>query len=130
MRPETNLWVEKANQDFKTVEILLQSNEGPPGIICFHCQQTAEKLLKAFLVGKSIEFPRSHDLLLLIERYILPVDKSFQNVIPAATELTGFATSTRYPDMDDQLDINTAREAYKSMLEIKSFVLGKINLDK
>ncbi len=48
MRPETKLWIEKVNQDVKTVEILLQSNEGPPGIICFHCQQAAEKLLKAF----------------------------------------------------------------------------------
>ena len=46
------------------------------------------------------------------------------------TDLTGFATSTRYPDMDDDLDINAAREAYKAMTEIKSFVLGKIDSDK
>jgi len=129
MRPETNLWIEKAFQDFKTVEILLQSNDGPPGIICFHCQQAAEKFLKAFLVEKNVEFPRSHDLLLLIEKYIFPVDETFQEIIPAAAELTGFATSTRYPDIDDDLDVQIAREACTMMIEIKSFVLEKINID-
>jgi len=128
MRQETNLWIGKAKQDFKTVEILLQSNDGPPGIICFHCQQAAEKFLKAFLVENQIEFPRSHDLILLIEKYILPVDDSFHGLIAAATELTGFATSTRYPEIDDDLDIRIAREAYASMNEIKSFVLDKIKI--
>lgn len=129
MRPETNLWVGKANQDFKTVEILLQSNDGPPGVICFHCQQAAEKFLKAFLVENQVEFPRSHDLLLLIEKYILPQDESFQDLIPAAIALTGFATSTRYPDIDDDLDLHIAREAYTLMVEIKSFILEKILVD-
>jgi HEPN domain-containing protein len=128
MRPETELWIGKADQDFKTVEILLQSNDGPPGIICFHCQQAAEKFLKAFLVEKQREFPRSHDLVLLIEKYILPVDESFMELLASATELTGFATATRYPDIDDTLDLRIARESYAAMNEIKSFILDKIRI--
>ncbi|MEI7982227.1 MAG: HEPN domain-containing protein [Bacteroidota bacterium] len=126
MRPETNLWIEKANQDAKTVEILIQSKEGPPEIICFHCQQAAEKFLKAFLIDKNIDFPRTHDLLMLIEKYILPFDGTFHEVITSATEITGYATSTRYPDLDDEFDINAAHEAYQAMTEIKAFILGKI----
>jgi HEPN domain-containing protein len=129
MRPETNLWIEKANQDVKTVEILIQSNEGPSEIICFHCQQAAEKFLKAFLIDKNIEFPRTHDLLMLIEKYILPFDNTFHEIIPAATEITGYATATRYPDLYDEFDMNAAREAYQAMTEIKTFVLAKIKID-
>ena len=109
MKPETNLWIEKANQDFKTVEILMQSNEGPPGIICYHCQQAAEKFLKAFLIENNVEFPRSHDLLLLLEKFIIPIDETFMEIISEATDLTGFATSTRYPDIADNLDVQIAR---------------------
>jgi HEPN domain-containing protein len=129
MKKETTFWIAKAEQDFKTVEILLQNNEGPPGIICFHCQQSAEKYIKAFLVEKNIEFPRTHDLLLLVEGYILPVNGTFREIIRVATDLTDFATSTRYPDSDDDLDIITARDAYQAMIEIKSFILSKINSD-
>lgn len=129
MKKETTFWITKAEQDFKTVEILLQSNEGPPGIICFHCQQSAEKYVKAFLVEKNIDFPRTHDILLLIERYLLQAYGVFREIIPAATDLTDFATSTRYPDSEEDLDIIAAHDAYKAMIEIKSFILSKINSD-
>jgi HEPN domain-containing protein len=35
---------------------------------CFHCQQAAEKYLKAFLVRHQIEFPKTHNLGELLER--------------------------------------------------------------
>ena len=129
MKKETTLWIANAEQDFKTVEILLQSNEGPPGLICFHCQQSAEKYIKAFLVERNIEFPRTHDLLILIEGYLLPINGAFRQIIPVATDITDFATSTRYPDSEEDLDIFVARDAYKAMIEIKAFILSKINSD-
>ena len=129
MKEETRLWFEKAEQDFKTVEILLQSNEGPPGIICFHCQQAVEKFLKAFLVERDVEFLKTHDLLQLIEGYMIPIYDSFREIIPAATNLTEYSTSTRYPDSGEEMDIVAAREAYKAMIEIKSIVLAKLNKD-
>ena len=36
-------------------------------IVGFHCQQAAEKYLKAFLTHSRIEFPRTHDLKALLE---------------------------------------------------------------
>ncbi|MDR0598605.1 MAG: HEPN domain-containing protein, partial [Treponema sp.] len=36
-------------------------------MICFHCQQAAEKYLKGFLVFKGIEFPKTHDLAALLK---------------------------------------------------------------
>ncbi|MBN2050303.1 MAG: HEPN domain-containing protein [Spirochaetales bacterium] len=35
---------------------------GPLEIICFHCQQAAEKALKAYLAYNEIRPPKTHDL--------------------------------------------------------------------
>ena len=60
---------------------------------------------------------------------LLPINGAFREIIPAATDLTDFATSTRYPVSEEDVDIFVARDAYKAMIEIKSFVLSKINSD-
>jgi HEPN domain-containing protein len=38
-----------------------------PGLVCFHCQQAAEKYLKTLLIFHEVSFPKTHDLLLLLE---------------------------------------------------------------
>jgi len=35
--------------------------------VCFHCQQAVEKLLKAYLISKNVEFGRIHDLETLLK---------------------------------------------------------------
>lgn len=60
-------WIEKARDDWATVEILMQSDYYPKDVVCFHCQQYVEKLLKAFLTAHEIEFPKTHDLRRLIQ---------------------------------------------------------------
>lgn len=35
--------------------------------VAFHIQQAAEKLLKALLASRSIEYPRTHDLEALLD---------------------------------------------------------------
>jgi HEPN domain-containing protein len=129
MKEETRIWIDSAEQDLKTVEILLQNIEAPPGIICFHCQLAAEKYLKAFLVDRDIEFQRTHDLLLLLEKYILKIDKSFAALKESAVSLTEFAISTRYPESSDSFDLGIARDAFHAMTMIRSFVLTRIKDD-
>ena len=66
MRAIANEWVEKAEDDCYSAELLLRAGEHPmPGNSCFHSQQCAEKYLKTFLVENEIDFPRSHQLLVL-----------------------------------------------------------------
>jgi len=67
IRQLVQLWIEKAKEDWGTVEILRESEYCPKGVICFHCQQYAEKLLKALLTASGIEFPKTHDLRRLIQ---------------------------------------------------------------
>ena len=50
-------WLVKANNDLLNVDNNLNANEIPFDTVCFHCQQAAEKLLKAFLVGSGRPLP-------------------------------------------------------------------------
>lgn len=43
-------WLAKAKNDLLNADNNLKADEVPYDTVCFHCQQAAEKLLKAYLV--------------------------------------------------------------------------------
>ena len=64
--------------------------------LCFDAQQAAEKAIKAVLVHRSIDFPKTHDiarLLTLAAQAGVPVGSELR----AAAALTPFAAAGRYP---------------------------------
>jgi HEPN domain-containing protein len=64
--------------------------------VCFHCQQCAEKYLKALLEEMSATIPYTHilkDLLALLQ----PNHPSLGSLRRGLTFLTRFAVGTRYP---------------------------------
>jgi HEPN domain-containing protein len=88
-------------------------------IICFHCQQAAEKLLKAFLVVKGQEYPYTHDLFLLLEK-ILPLNSEAGSLRDPLSILMPYAVEIRYPDYGfspTAADAKEAREATGKVLE-------------
>jgi len=67
MKPLTREWARKAENDFKVAsQILRRRKDVVPDAACFFSQQSAEKYLKARLVEAGIQFPRTHDLLQLL----------------------------------------------------------------
>lgn len=56
-------WVAKAENDLKNAAYTLGMGEDcPTDTICFHAQQCIEKYIKALLVLRGIDFPKTHDL--------------------------------------------------------------------
>lgn len=64
---EVYRWVDKAEHDFIAAGYLFEAGEGLTDIVCFHCQQCAEKYLKSILVLRGVPFPKTHDLRVLHE---------------------------------------------------------------
>jgi HEPN domain-containing protein len=57
---EMREWVVKAETDYKAALALARRRKDPlPEVVCFHCQQCAEKYLKAFLIARGMPFPIS-----------------------------------------------------------------------
>ena len=44
-------WLIKANEDLLVVEKLTEDEIIAPSSVCFHCQQSVEKILKAYLIA-------------------------------------------------------------------------------
>ncbi len=79
MKKETARWVKKAEGDMKMVRA--GAKERPPELdgICFHCQQAAEKYLKGYLIELAEPFPKTHDLVKLLD-LVLPHDPSLRGL--------------------------------------------------
>jgi HEPN domain-containing protein len=61
-------WVAKARNDLLNADNNLKASEIPFDTVCFHCQQAAEKLLKAYLAANGQTPPATHDLMLVLEK--------------------------------------------------------------
>lgn len=97
MRALTREWVEKAEGDFNTAGREIRARKSPNyDAVCFHCQQGAEKYLKAFLQECDFRIPKIHDLNQLLE-YCLPFDGTFEMHRDSLKELTKYAVEFRYP---------------------------------
>jgi HEPN domain-containing protein len=95
--PEVVAWLERAQEDLGVAELLAQSPEPFHGPVCFHCQQAAEKALKAALVLGGCVPPRTHDLAALLDALrAVPVPGE---LLDHAARLTGFAVTVRYPGL-------------------------------
>ncbi|MFO0967315.1 MAG: HEPN domain-containing protein [Gemmataceae bacterium] len=70
MKKATREWVKKADKDFIVAREAAASETPLHDAVCFHCQQCAEKYLKALLVEHSLSVPKTHDLDLLLAAVI------------------------------------------------------------
>jgi HEPN domain-containing protein len=61
MKKETEEWIRIAEEDFQAAEYLFETCLFT--MVCYHAQQFVEKMLKAILVEKEIEFSRTHNML-------------------------------------------------------------------
>ena len=76
MNPAVAEWVSKAEGDFATAGRELRARTKPNyDAVCFHCQQCAEKYLKADLQANNKHIPKIHFLLELLAM-ILKFDTS------------------------------------------------------
>jgi HEPN domain-containing protein len=59
---EVKAWLQKAHSDLRAAQILATHGPVVLDAAVFHCQQAAEKALKAFLIWKAVPFDRVHNL--------------------------------------------------------------------
>ena len=74
----------------------------PVEIICYHCQQAAEKALKAVLIHHKQEVPYIHDTLRLW-KLATTLEPTLSSLRPQSSYLRRFASVERYPN---ELELN------------------------
>jgi len=117
-------WVAYSDMDLSSAKYLCDMNPKPLEIICYHCQQSAEKVLKAYWIYKNINPPRTHDLELLRAECECH-DDSFTKLHDACMRLNGYSTQSRYPSGIDLVEADMAA-AVKDSEKINEFVKKRI----
>ncbi|MDR0596753.1 MAG: HEPN domain-containing protein [Clostridiales Family XIII bacterium] len=112
-------WLEFADHDLDTAELLLEMRPQHYEIICYHCEQAAEKYLKGYLIAQGVMPPKTHDLDMLCG-LCSESDASFDNIADECTYLSQFAVQPRYP-YEMGLTENITQKARDCVQKIKSF---------
>lgn len=86
--------MEYSRRDLESAKYLTRMKPDPFEIICYHCQQSVEKSLKAVLILKGIRPPRVHDLDELISQCDIEELNLMRNMI---LPLNDYSVIIRYP---------------------------------
>jgi HEPN domain-containing protein len=89
-------WLFRAKDDLESAEYLLGKRPLPIEIVCFLCQQSAEKILKGLLVLRGIRPPKTHNLVLLID-LCRPFTDGIDTVAKQCDRLNQYSVAPRYP---------------------------------
>lgn len=96
MKRQIAKWVRKAEEDWLGAHALARRKPPLRDLACFHCQQAAEKYLKALLQEAGAVVPKTHnlrDLLILL----LPHDATLRPLMRILKSLSHYAVHYRYP---------------------------------
>jgi HEPN domain-containing protein len=93
--------------------------------VCFHCQQAAEKYLKALLQERGMTVLRTHNLADL-HRLLLARDPSLRAVRHGLKTLTRYAVDYRYPGFN--ANARKAQAAFRWATQIRREVRLRLGL--
>lgn len=113
-----------AKRDENAAHVLQADASIAAATIGFHYQQAAEKLLKALLAERNIDFPRTHDLAGLLEL----VESAGFRVPVAENELdtlTPFAVTFRY-ETDEESERLDQAQAETLVRQLREWVEGEL----
>jgi len=126
MKPSAREWVKKAENDFKAAgQLLRRRKDIVPDAASFFCQQCVEKYFKARLTEASIAFPRTHDLLQLLN-LCLPVEPLWSAYAKTVDAMSDYAVDFRYPGHSATLA--EARRSFKNCKAIRQEVRISLGL--
>lgn len=127
IRQLVDQWITKAQADMAAAQVLVGHPGGLWAIAAFHCQQSAEKFIKAELTALQVEFGKTHDISDLLDKLSTKNDKLAENLRPAEA-LTVFGVQARYPgDGPDvsQVEAERALELAKKVALLLGDELGE-----
>ena len=120
-----DLWLKKAGRDLRFSKAALTLEEQFFDEIVFHCQQSVEKSIKAFLTFHKEPFGKTHDigeLLLSVSK----IDIELAKLLESSKILSKYAVAIRYPDAQG-LDVVIDKETVNRSLALADAVYTELS---
>jgi HEPN domain-containing protein len=116
-------WLRKADHDLLNIENNLAAKDIPWDTVCFHAQQVAEKVLKAFLAYHGRDLLKTHDLIALLAQCVT-VDRTLSDLEADCRSLTSYGVAARYPDDLFEPGETDGRELVSIMRRLRARILA------
>jgi HEPN domain-containing protein len=117
-------WLDKARRDLSAVSRLLESPDPLIDMALYHCQQSAEKSVKALLTFFDEPFPKTHEMSIL-SKLLEPHDTSFESLLSRARALDRYIWQPRYPGLPIP-EMETALEAHALAREVYEAIVARV----
>jgi HEPN domain-containing protein len=121
---DTQGWLRRAAADLRGADVDLAADPPLIGDAVFHCQQAAEKTLKALLAWHDVPFRMTHDLA-EIGQQCVALDRSLEPLCRSAEGLTTFAWMFRYPGEPEEPPVEDAITALALARDVYYAVLSR-----
>jgi len=121
--PIAHEWFRFADMDLTTSETMINHYPQPFEVVCYHCQQCAEKYLKAFVILNGERPDRTHNLNALLQK-CRQWDNDFKEIQKECFELNRFGILPRYP-FEIEIIETDAKLAIKYAKKVKDFIRNK-----
>jgi len=120
-------WLLFAKENLLFARSGMKEDYSPYHTICFLCQSSSEKYLKAFLIWNGWKLQRIHDLNELLI-FCTDFDSEFENLNEDCVVLNEYITISRYPgDLPfESINRNDAEEAIQAATKIEMLVEEKL----
>lgn len=118
-------WYEKADHDLENAKLVILHNSKILDTACFHCQQSIEKYLKAYLVYQGRVIKKTHNLRFL-QNSCAEYDDDFKSL--NFKDLNTYASEARYPDDFLEPSLAETTEYLQIAEDVKKLVLNKVEL--
>ena len=127
-------WLKFAQTDYDCAEYLYKAplHPRPLNVICYHCQQAAEKAIKALIVyfGSQGGMPKVHDLSFLLNQVknMIQTQKGIEithDFMVMADGLSKYGIAPRYPneiDVDEPQTAKALRDSSSIMEWVKQTI--------
>jgi len=122
---DTRAWLVKAGNDLRAAVTDMAAS--PPLLedALFHCQQAAEKAMKALLTWHDRPFRKTHDLV-EVGGQCVEIDPTLEPLLRRAAPLTEYAWKFRYPGEPEEVSRDEAEEAIALAREVCEGILLRL----
>ena len=121
---QAEMLLRKAAADEALVDKVFNDPAIADELVGYHCQQAMEKLLKARLVELRVNYPKTHNLLTLVE-LLEDQGKRLPADLADLDRLTPYATIYRYEDLP-QLDVFDRKSAREFIRRLRTWVENEL----
>lgn len=117
-------WFQFAKLDLESAKFLTNMHPIPIEIICYHCEQSAEKYIKGYMALNGQSIAKTHDLVIL-NKSCKKYSSDFSDIDDECIELVAYGVQVRYP-YELEVNIQDMKTAIVCAEKIQKLIEDKL----